>query len=579
MDTLLRAISDAVQAGQRDRVVQFVQKALGEGAAAETILEGGLIPGMHALGERFRDGEAYLPEILISARAMNAALEALKPSLTSRSTEKKGTVVLGTIRGDLHDIGKNLVRLMLEGNGFKVVDLGVDVEPDRFAQASWENDADVIAVSSLLTTTMTEISKVIQSLEAANLRCRGLRVGRRRGGSPDRREEGRSMTASRRERFLDIARFQRTGDLFIPSSFQTCWPQTRRRWQREGAPVDPHSDVALHRFLGFDRCRTLIEIRSGLLIIEGPTEHTAGFSYLPPLDPLYPLELVEEDERTITVLNGARIKERILKDDREKMPQWLDAPVKDKASWDAYKKHLDPHSAGRWPEDWDGYARRFKERDYPLGLFAGSLFGWLNLWMGTERLLLTFYDDPKLIEEMMDHVVYFVEQVIERVVEDIEVDWAYIWEDMAFKSGPFISPELFRKFMLPRYRKITDVLRRNGVDVIIVDSDGNTEKLIPLWIESGVNGQWPLEVAAGMDAVALRKEYGKDFVLLGNIDKRSLNRSKDAIRDEVMRKVPFLLEQGGYFPGVDHTIPPDISFENFRYFVNTMRDVAGLEKL
>jgi uroporphyrinogen decarboxylase len=199
------------------------------------------------------------------------------------------------------------------------------------------------------------------------------------------------------------------------------------------------------------------------------------------------------------------------------------------------------------------------------------------MWMGTERLLLTFYDDPALIEEMMDHIVYFTNEIIEKVVRDIELDWVYVWEDMAFKTGPFISPELFKKFMVPRYRKITDLLHKHGIDIIIVDSDGNTEKLIPLWIESGVNGQWPLEVAAGMDAVALRKEYGRDFILLGNIDKRALSKGKEEIREEVMKKVPFLLEQGGYFPSIDHLIPPDISFENFRYFVNTLREVAALE--
>jgi uroporphyrinogen decarboxylase len=358
-----------------------------------------------------------------------------------------------------------------------------------------------------------------------------------------------------------------------------CWPETRKRWQGEGAPHELKSDVAVHRLFQFDRCRTLVEITSGLLVIEGATEYTAGFSYLPPLDPLYKLQVVDEDERTITVLNGALVKERILKDGQEKMPQWLDAPVKDRASWEQYKKRLDPHSPGRWPTDWSAYVEKFKGHDYPLGLFTGSLFGWLNLWMGTERLLLTFYDDLDLVEEMMDHVVYFVTEVVEKVVEDIEIDWVYIWEDMAFKSGPFISPELFKKCMVPRYRQITDLLRKHGIDIIIVDSDGNTEKLIPLWIESGVNGQWPLEVAAGMDAVTLRKEYGKDFILLGNIDKRALSKGKDAIREEVMGKIPFLLEQGGYFPSVDHAVPPDVSFENFSYFVNTMREVAGLEKI
>ncbi len=133
--------------------------------------------------------------------------------------------------------------------------------------------------------------------------------------------------------------------------------------------------------------------------------------------------------------------------------------------------------------------------------------------------------------------------------------------------------------MMPRYKKITDLLHSYGVDVIFLDSDGNVEQLIPLWLEVGINFIWPFEVAAGNDAVALRKKYGKDLIIGGGIDKRALITGKEAIREEVMSKVPFLLEQGGYFPSVDHWVPPDVTFENYCYYINLMREVAGLEKL
>jgi uroporphyrinogen decarboxylase len=199
--------------------------------------------------------------------------------------------------------------------------------------------------------------------------------------------------------------------------------------------------------------------------------------------------------------------------------------------------------------------------------------------MGLERLLYTFYDDPNLIEDMMEQVCYLETEIIKRVVKDIRVDMVYCCEDMAFKTGPMISPDMMRKFMMPRYQKIMDVLHSGGVDVIWLDCDGNANELIPLWLECGINFHWPLECAAGNDAVALRKKYGKDIILGGNIDKRALLKGKDAIREEVMSKVPFLLESGGYFPGVDHLVSPDVSLENYRYFLNTMREVAGLEKL
>lgn len=261
------------------------------------------------------------------------------------------------------------------------------------------------------------------------------------------------------------------------------------------------------------------------------------------------------------------------------MPQYLERPVKDRASWQNYKRRLDSHTPQRWPADWSAYVKKCNERDYVLGFHAGSFFGFLREWMGLEKLLLTFYDDPALIEDMMDHMLYFVTECTKRILKDIKPDFAMIWEDMAYKSGPMISPAMFRKFMMPRYRQVTDLLRGHGVDVIIVDTDGNVNQLIPLWIESGINAFWPLEVNAGNDVVALRRKYGTDFILMGNIDKRALAKGKEAIRGEVMTKVPFLLDSGGYFPSVDDSVSPDVSWKNYCYFIDTLREVGGLQKI
>jgi uroporphyrinogen decarboxylase len=190
-----------------------------------------------------------------------------------------------------------------------------------------------------------------------------------------------------------------------------------------------------------------------------------------------------------------------------------------------------------------------------------------------------FHDDPALIDDMMETLCNLEIECINKAMDKVRVDGATFWEDMAFKTGPLISPKMFRRFMMPHYKRITDLLRSKGVDVIFVDSDGNLNHLIPLWIESGVNFFWPLEVAAGNDAVHYRKTYGKDAILGGNIDKRVLMKSKELIREEVMSKVPYLLEQGGYFPSIDHFVPPDAPFENYLYLINTLREVGGLPPL
>jgi 5-methyltetrahydrofolate--homocysteine methyltransferase len=156
--------------GDANMVRELTQAALDAGAKPEEILNRGLIVGMNEVGRRFKADECYIPEVLISARAMHAGLDLLKPLLSENDVEPVATVVLGTVAGDLHDIGKNLVGMMLEGGGFKVIDLGVDVSPGKFLDAVKEYKPDMIAMSALLTTTMPSMQKTIKEFEAAGVR-------------------------------------------------------------------------------------------------------------------------------------------------------------------------------------------------------------------------------------------------------------------------------------------------------------------------------------------------------------------------------------------------------------------------
>ena len=163
-------ISLALQRGKAKDVTEMVQAAIDEGIDAETILNEGLMSGMGVIGEKFKNNEVYVPEVLIAARAMNMGAALLKPLLTEAGVEAKGKVVLGTVKGDLHDIGKNLVRMMMEGKGLEVIDLGTDVPAERFVEAAKENNVNIIACSALLTTTMTEMEKVVKAFENAGIR-------------------------------------------------------------------------------------------------------------------------------------------------------------------------------------------------------------------------------------------------------------------------------------------------------------------------------------------------------------------------------------------------------------------------
>ena len=154
-------ISEALQKGRAKLVKTLVPQALEEGVPAQQILEEGLLAGMSIIGEKFKNNEVFVPEVLVAARAMNAGTELLKPHLAAAGAESKGKVCLGTVKGDLHDIGKNLVRMMFEGKGLEVVDLGVDVAPETFVQAAIDNDCRIIACSALLTTTMPVMGEVV----------------------------------------------------------------------------------------------------------------------------------------------------------------------------------------------------------------------------------------------------------------------------------------------------------------------------------------------------------------------------------------------------------------------------------
>jgi len=168
--SILDEISENLQKGKAKIVKELVQSAADSGIDAAVILEQGLLAGMDIIGTKFKKNEIYVPEVLIAARAMNTGMEVLKPLLVSSGVKAKGKAVLGTVRGDLHDIGKNLVKMMMEGKGIEVIDLGTDVPAERFIGAAKENNARIIACSALLTTTMTEMKKVIELLAEQGIR-------------------------------------------------------------------------------------------------------------------------------------------------------------------------------------------------------------------------------------------------------------------------------------------------------------------------------------------------------------------------------------------------------------------------
>ncbi len=166
----LQALAEAVINGDRDEVARLVQEAVDEGVGPDSIVNEGLIVGMDEVGRRFKANEFYVPEVLIAARAMHAGMDIVNPLLVESGIEPRGRVLIGTVQGDLHDIGKNLVAMMLEGGGYEVIDMEVDVPADQFVAAVNEHSPNVVAMSALLTTTMPAMKDTIEALDAAGIR-------------------------------------------------------------------------------------------------------------------------------------------------------------------------------------------------------------------------------------------------------------------------------------------------------------------------------------------------------------------------------------------------------------------------
>ncbi|HMA99555.1 MAG TPA: cobalamin-dependent protein [Spirochaetota bacterium] len=190
MKNLYSVLIKQLQLGQADKITIHIEQALQEGVHYTDILNHGLIKGMKLIGDKFSKNEIFVPEVLLSARAMNRALAVLEPVMRQAEQKKKKTVVLGTVKGDLHDIGKNLVAVILRGYGYKVVDVGVDVTARRFTETAVQYNADVVGISALLTTTMPYINKIITALEQSG--CRAVTIA---GGAPLTRQRALELGA------------------------------------------------------------------------------------------------------------------------------------------------------------------------------------------------------------------------------------------------------------------------------------------------------------------------------------------------------------------------------------------------
>lgn len=211
-------------------------------------------------------------------------------------------------------------------------------------------------------------------------------------------------------------------------------------------------------------------------------------------------------------------------------------------------------------------------REIPLALHCGSLYGNIRNMMGVEGLSYLYADDEDLYVEIIDAVGNLVYKVAEKIASSgIRFEYAHFWEDICFNSGPLVNPAVFREYVGPHYKRITDMLKKHGIDRVSVDCDGKIDKLVPIWLENGVNTMFPIEVGTWHASIApWREQYGKGLFGVGGMDKRVFAHDKAAVDLEIER-LKKLVDLGGYIPCPDHRIAPDAKFELVQYYCDQFR--------
>lgn len=356
---------------------------------------------------------------------------------------------------------------------------------------------------------------------------------------------------NKRERLLRTLQFEEVDR--GPDFEFGYWSETIDRWHAEGLPLHLHNDRDVEDYFMLEGWDTLdmLPVNTGLF----------------PSPPSRKIKEFEDKEVIDDGLGGIYIKKKWT----STIPQYLRYPIKNRDDWERIRPFFNPDTPGRMPVNYDEVIEVYKERDYPLGISVGSLYGWLRNLMGVKGISLTFYRDPNLMEEMMDTLVNLWIKLIRRALRNIKVDFATWWEDMCYNRGSLISVKLFEEFMVPRYKRVTNVLREYDVEINILDCDGRIDELVPGWLEGGINCMFPIE-ANFTSPISLKEKYGKKVLLIGGVNKLALIEGPKAI-DKELENLSQLVREGGYIPMVDHRVPPDVSLKNYVHYLKTKRKI------
>ncbi|OQB74092.1 MAG: Uroporphyrinogen decarboxylase (URO-D) [candidate division TA06 bacterium ADurb.Bin131] len=301
--------------------------------------------------------------------------------------------------------------------------------------------------------------------------------------------------------------------------------------------------------------------------------------------PAFENKIIEElPDGTKKILNGEGVI-TLYRPGAGSIPADVDHLLKDRKSWEQLylpKLQWNPDrvfkadvrvNGGMVPFEKGGMEfLKSDKRQFHYGLYCGSLYGWVRNWLTMEGACYLLVDDEPLFDEIIETNAEICYKAVKTTLETgAKFDFGHFWEDICFKNGPLIAPDVFRKKIGPYYRKICDVLNKYGINIVSVDCDGCIDTLVPTWLENGVNTMFPIEVGTwGGSIKKWRQKYGKDIRGVGGVNKVVFSKDKGAV-DEEIKRICELVEMGGYIPCPDHRIPPDAKWENVVYYCEQMR--------
>jgi uroporphyrinogen decarboxylase len=355
-----------------------------------------------------------------------------------------------------------------------------------------------------------------------------------------------------RSRYRKAMYFQRTDRL--PNFEFGYWDETLSGWREQGLPDWVTDEASAYRYFGIENWMWAPINVMGLV-------------------PGYQRMVISEDDEYITYRGVEGEVARINKIGHKSIPHFQSFPVRDRASWEEFRQHLQP-SESRVPADWPQRVKRLAHREGPLFIGIGSMIGHVRNWLGFEGVAMMVHDDPELLEDMVETCCQLVVGTLQRVVRDIEFDCGFGWEDICFNSGPIVGVKFMREVVGPRYARITNLLRRHGCHLAATDCDGNITPVADVFFNNGINVMFPIEVHGGSDPVDLRRRH-PDIRLQGGFDKMKLREGREPIRRELERLLPTVRE-GGFLPGVDHRVQADVTFADYRYYLKLKRDLFGV---